>query len=417
MELIIYSGLEGLQRACELRCGGAVISVSQAGLLERLLTQETIQACYLDTSRGLPLAELEALAAAAQRRRTRVLVGLHGPARIAAAGLRAAGIAVCEERDVTRLADWIAGQLGITAMPAAGIPLIAVAAAKGGIGKTFVSAALAEGLRRRGLHVLVWDSDLANPGLVPLFRVPASAPSYLTLINGAAGSHAEALTTVIHRPAATRGDAQGWGQLDLLLGARGVAEPDDDLRLADWQTICSALPGIAPYDAVIIDTPPDYLRRPYATHVLQSGGWVILPTPPGARERNGVTHLLEHFRRTTTAPFQRCVLWPIEAEHGAAAAPAETARRLAAHYPPTAQLPTLPRVAQLAGLADELEEYVALLDLSPHSLFSSAVHQAVEQLCALIGIQPRRPMPSSGFWQRLREAALPRPRETAERRD
>ena len=416
MELVIFSALDGLSRACEARCGAAVISVSQLGLLERLLLQDAPQTCYLDTTRGTPPAELRALIATAQRAQVRVLVGLHGPARLAADSLRAAGVPVCEEHDAQRVAEWIAQQAGITVPPVVRRPVIAVAAAKGGIGKTFVTAVLAEGLRRRGLHVLVWDCDLANPGLVPLFRVPASAPSYLTLSAAApAGRQVDALAGLIYQPPATRADAQGWGRLDLLLGARGVAEPDDDLRLIDWQAVCAAIGGLSAYDVVLVDTPPDYLRRPYATHILQHDGWVILPAPPGARERNGVAHLLEHFRRTVTAPFERCVLWPVEPEQGVQAAAADSAGRLAEQYAPTAQLNTLPRVPQLAGLADELEEYTALLDLSPYGRFSTAVHQAVEQLCGLIGLQPRRPMPMLGFWQRVRDAALAR-RDLTERR-
>lgn len=417
MELVIFSALDGLQRACEERCGLAVISVSQPSQFEQLLAREAVTIGYLDSSRGTPLAELQALIAAAQRANRQVLVGLHGPARLAAAELRSTGIAVSDERDSGRLADWIAQQIGLPAAPAPRLPLIAVAAAKGGIGKTFVTAVLAEGLRRRGLHVLVWDSDLANPGLVPLFRVPASAPSYLSLIAaGPTAWQADAVAALVYQPPATRADAQGWGRIDLLLGTRGVAEPDDDLRLSDWQAICRAISALGTYDVVLVDTPPDYLRRPYATHILASGGWIVLPTPPGARERNGVTHLLEHVRRTVATAFNRCVLWPIEPEHGVQVAAGDAARRLAEQYAPTAQLTTLPRVPQLAGLADTLDEYVALLDLSPHGHFSSAVHQAVEQLCALIGLQPRRPMPPAGFWQRLREVALVRPREHDERR-
>jgi hypothetical protein len=41
------------------------------------------------------------------------------------------------------------------------------------------------------------------------------------------------------------------------------------------------------YDILLIDTSPDYLKRPYPTHVLQSGGYVVLPAPPGNRERMG----------------------------------------------------------------------------------------------------------------------------------
>jgi len=184
MELIIFSAIEGLQAEVEQLRDVAVLAPSRIDQVQRLLTgARPPDAIYIDDSRGTPLAELWDITARAQQVGARVMLGLAGPARSALPDALAAGIPATGERNPAVLADWIGAQIGRRrGSGVQRLPVIAIGAAKGGIGKTFATCVLAEGLRRRGLDVLVWDSDISNPGLVPAFRIPASAPSYLHLV-------------------------------------------------------------------------------------------------------------------------------------------------------------------------------------------------------------------------------------------
>ncbi|WP_245863456.1 ParA family protein [Candidatus Viridilinea mediisalina] len=237
-----------------------------------------------------------------------MLVNMYGMGQSLLNEARLLGLTTVTERDAAAVTAWIGQAMGVTARASGGrVPILAVGAAKGGIGKTFVTCLLAEGMRRRGFNVLVWDSDISNPGLVPAFRIPNSSPSYLHLIQrGAAHWNPTGITPFIFQPDHTRGGNAGWGEIDFLVGSHTVARVENDVRLPDWQGLYDGVAQLDAYDLVIIDTPPDYLRRPYATHTLMKGGVVVLPCPPGARERMGVAHMLDHLRETAPDRLNRC---------------------------------------------------------------------------------------------------------------
>ncbi len=98
---------------------------------------------------------------------------------------------------------------------------------------------------------------------------------------------------------------------------------------------------------MIIDTPPDYLKRPYATHTLMSGGTVVLPCPPGARERMGVGHMLEHFRDAAPERLNRSALLFMEPEKGVVTSIKTIIPLFGTRYPDVRALGTLPRAPRL----------------------------------------------------------------------
>ncbi|NTV64830.1 MAG: ParA family protein, partial [Oscillochloris sp.] len=187
----------------------------------------------------------------------------------------------------------------------------------------------------------------------------------------------------------------------MLIGSHSVARAENDVRLPDWQGFFDGVIAAEGYDLVLIDTPPDYLRRPYATHVLQQGGTVILPAPPGARERMGVGHLLDHFLAHAPNRLDNCLLLFMEPERGSTTSVSEVAGLFARRYPQVQALGSLPRSPRLASMADESDRYVSMLDLGPHSGFSQATHRVIDTLCRRIGLTPRLPMPRIHPWQRL----------------
>jgi hypothetical protein len=404
VELVIFSALDGLPAQLDQYRDLAVLAPSRLDQVARLVDgPQPPDALYVDDSRGAALPELWRVIAAAQGAGVRVLANFFGPAAGALNDAQGAGIPVTAERSPVAVAAWIGEQLGLRAgadvRPSA---VVAVGAAKGGIGKTFATCVLAEGLRRRGLRVLVWDSDISNPGLVPAFRIPSSAPSYLHLIQRGPSAWTPAgVRPFIFQPEHTRATAGGWGPIDFLIGSHAVARAENDVRLPDWQGFYAAVVVAEGYDVVVVDTPPDYLRRPYATHVLQSGGSVVLPAPPGARERMGVGHMLEHFRDHVPERLEHCALLFMEPERGVIATVPEVAALFARRYPQVGGIGALPRAPRLASLADEHDGYISMLDIGPHSQFAAAAHAVTDTLCARLGLLPPLPHPRSTLWQRL----------------
>ncbi len=404
MELILFSALDGLPVQLEQYRDLAILAPSRLDQVGRLIDgPRPPDALYLDDSRAAPLPELWQTVTAARRAGVRVLLNFAGPARAALNDAHGAGLPAISERAPDAVARWIGEQLALRSGGGQRqLPLVAVGAAKGGIGKTFATCVLAEGARRRGLRVLVWDGDISNPGLVPAFRIPSSAPSYLHLIQrGPAHWNPAALQPFIFQPDHTRATGDGWGPIDFLIGSHAVARAENDVRLPDWQGFYQGVAALDNYDIVIVDTPPDYLRRPYATHVLQSGGAVVLPAPPGARERMGVGHLLDHLREHAPDRLEHCALLFMEPERGVTASVSEVAALFARRYPQVGSLGTLPRSPRLASLADEHDSYISMLDIGPHSAFTTAVHRVTDTLCARLGLAPRLPMPRSSLLARL----------------
>jgi MinD-like ATPase involved in chromosome partitioning or flagellar assembly len=298
-------------------------------------------------------------------------------------------------RVAARVAVWIGGLVGLPMRAAAGQVTIAIAGAKGGIGKTLVVAMLAEGLKRRGLNVLIVDGDLSNSGIVPTFRIPSGFPSYLYLKNDGLGAFTP---TNVRRHIYTHAPSD----LHFLLGSEETANPLD-LNLGEWQAMMQAVRALDGYDVVLIDTGPEIKKRPYAIDAARSGGYVVLPTPPGRKERAGVGNALRVFEHHTPDLTDRCFLLYMEPEKGVTV-PIERVTPLFAHTWPRARtIGVLPRAPRQVSMADEEgDRYLSPLDVAPHSTFSRSVHHIVQRLCDQTGLKPALPMPKSSIWQRLR---------------
>jgi cellulose biosynthesis protein BcsQ len=393
--------MDGLAGRLEAYRDISIIAPSKIEQARRLVVGErSPEALYVDDTRGVPAVELWGLIQAAHGAQVKVLVNMIGLGQSLTNDARILGMEVNSERDAAAVAAWVGKSLGIEARGNASgnLPVIAVGAAKGGIGKTFVTCLLAEGLRRRGLRVLVWDSDISNPGLVPAFRIPNAAPSYLHLIQrGPSNWNPTGINPFIFKPDHTRGTS-AWGDIDFLIGSHAVARAENDVRLPDWQGLYVGVTQLDGYDVVVVDTPPDYLRRPYATHALLSGGTVVLPCPPGARERMGVGHMLDHFREVAPDRLDRCSLFFMEPERGVITKVSNIIPLFGKRYPEVKALGTLPRAPRLASLSDEHDGYISMFDLGPKTVFAQAAHLIVESLITQVGLKATLPMPKLKAW-------------------
>jgi MinD-like ATPase involved in chromosome partitioning or flagellar assembly len=395
MELFIVSTTPGLAEALHGYEGVQVSSLpSLARLKSMVASEQPPGAIYVEDTKGT-LQELWDVIRAAQSARVPILVGLQSVGLVHLSDFADAGLPVSEARDASALADWIGAQLGRRKLAAAGQITIAIAGAKGGIGKTLVVAMLAEGLKRRGLSVLVVDGDLSNSGIVPTFRIPSGFPSYLYLKNDGLGAFT---TTNVRRHIYTH-PASG---LQFLLGSEETANPLD-LNLGEWQAMMQAVRALDGYDVVLIDTGPEIKKRPYAIDAARSGGYVVLPTPPGRKERAGVGNALRVFEHHTPDLTDRCFLLYMEPEKGVTVSLDRVSPLFAQTWPRASTVGVLPRAPRQVSMADEEgDRYLSPLDVAPHSTFTRAVHHIVQRLCDQTGLKPALPMPKSSLWQRMR---------------
>ena len=395
IELLMVSATPGLGEALQGYAGLQVSSLPSLARVKSIVeSEQPPQAVYIEDTRGA-LAELWDVIRAAQRVQIPVLVGLQSVGLIHLADFVETGLSVSDARDAAALAAWIGGQLGVRKLAAAGQVTIAIAGAKGGIGKTLAVALLAEGLQRRGLKVLVVDGDLSNSGLVPTFRIPGGFPSYLYLKQDGISAFSPAnVRRHIYRHAASG--------IDFLLGSEETANPLD-LTLGEWQALMQAVRALDGYDVALLDTGPEIKKRPYAIDAARSGGYVVLPTPPGRKERAGVGTALRVFEQHAPDLTDRCFLLYMAPEHGATVGVERVAPLFAQTWPRTRAIGVLPRAPRQVSLADEEgDRYLSPLDVAPHSAFTRAVHHMVQSLCDQTGLTPAQPMPRSSLWQRIR---------------
>lgn len=395
IELLTVSTTPGLAEALH---GYAGLQVSNLPSLTRVKSivssDQPPYAVYIEDTKGT-LTELWDVIRVAQGRQVHVLIGLQSVGLVHLSDFVDAGLPVSDARDASTLADWIGAQLGVRKLAAAGQITIAIAGAKGGIGKTLVVAMLAEGLKRRGLSVLVVDGDLSNSGIVPTFRIPSGFPSYLYLKQDGLGAFTPAN---VRRHIYTH-EASG---LHFLLGSEETANPLD-LTLGEWQAMLQAVRALDGYDVVLIDTGPEIKKRPYAIDAARSGGFVVLPAPPGRKERAGVGNALRVFEQHTPDLTDRCFLLYMEPEKGVTVAIDRVAPLFAQTWPRAKAIGVLPRAPRQVSMADEEgDRYLSPLDVAPHSKFTRAVHHIVQTLCHQTGLAPSLPMPKSSLWQQFR---------------
>jgi MinD-like ATPase involved in chromosome partitioning or flagellar assembly len=396
MELVVVTNTPGLPESLQSFEGLQVSSLpSLARARSIIVSDQPPQALYVEDTRGT-LNELWDVIRAAQSKQVPVLVGLQSVGLMHMTDFMDAGLPVSDARESSTLASWIGEQLGMRKLAAtAGQVTVAVAGAKGGIGKTLVVAMLAEGLKRRGLQVLVVDGDLSNSGLVPTFRIPSGFPSYLYLKSEGLG----AFTPANVRRHIYQHQASG---IHFLLGSEETANPLD-LNLGEWQAMMQAVRALDGYDVILLDTGPEIKKRPYAIDTARSGGYVILPTPPGRKERAGVGNALRVFEQHTPDLTDRCLLLYMEPEKGVTVTVDRVAPLFRQTWPKAHALGILPRAPRQVSMADEEgDRYLSPLDVAPHSKFSRAVHHMVDALCGQTGLRAPLPMPKSSIWQQLR---------------
>ena len=395
IELLMVSNTPGLAEALHGYEGLQVSTLPSLTRVKSIIgSDQPPQAIYVEDTKGT-LTELWDVIRAAQGQQVRVLIGLQSVGMVHMSDFIDAGLPVSDARDAATLAEWVGAQLGVRKLAAAGQITIAIAGAKGGIGKTLVVAMMAEGLKRRGLKVLVVDGDLSNSGIVPTFRIPSGFPSYLYLKQDGLG----AFTPANVRRHIFKHEASG---IHFLLGSEETANPMD-FTLGEWQAMMQAVRAIDGYDVVLIDTGPEIKKRPYAIDTARTGGFVVLPTPPGRKERAGVGNALRVFEQHTPDLTDRCFLLYMEPEKGVTVAVDRVAPLFAQTWPQSRTIGILPRAPRQVSMADEEgDRYLSPLDVAPHSKFTRAVHHVVQSLCDQTGLRPPQPMPKSSLWQQFR---------------
>jgi MinD-like ATPase involved in chromosome partitioning or flagellar assembly len=395
MEIFLVSATAGLSEALAAY-EGVNIGSGALDFAARLLSSDRPpQVIYVEDTACGNVDGLWGFVQAARARQVTVLVSLQGIGLNRMTDFVDAGLPITDARGAAEISAWIGAQLGVRRRASVQQTVIAVAGAKGGIGKTVVVSSLAEGFKRRGLRVLVVDGDLSNSGIVPSFRIPSGFPSYLHIeADGPNAWAPENVRRYIYKHPATG--------IDFLLGSEQTVDPAD-MQRQQWMALMQAVRAIEGYDVVLVDTGPEIKKRPYALLVARDGGYVVLPSPPGRKEREGTGKALVVFEQAVAGRdlTDHCLLLFMEPEKGVTVTIPAIAPLFAQRFPRVRTIGTLPRDPHLLSVADENQDrYVCPLDLKPYSKFSIGLHQVVENLCGQVGLHPRLPMPQASFIQR-----------------
>ena len=130
--------------------------------------------------------------------------------------------------------------------------VVALCSQKGGVGKTSVTAGLADVLTRRGLRVLAIDAD-PQANLTDTLGV--QDPEF-TLNDVLAGGPDGAVTPGSVAQAFTRA-GPAWGSLDVVASELALANREQDQQLGREHRLRIVLDGCRPlWDAVLVDCPP-----------------------------------------------------------------------------------------------------------------------------------------------------------------
>ena len=223
LEVFLVSATPGLSEALSAY-EGVNIGSGAIDFAARLITSDRPpQVVYIEDSASRNIDDLWNFIQAARARQVTVLIGLQGIGLNRMADFVDAGLPITDGRGAHEISAWIGGQLGVRKRAAVQQTVIAVAGAKGGIGKTVVVSSLAEGFKRRGLRVLVVDGDLSNSGIVPTFRIPSGFPTYLHIQeDGPNAWTPENVRRYIYKHAASG--------IDFLLGSEQTVDPADMQR-------------------------------------------------------------------------------------------------------------------------------------------------------------------------------------------
>lgn len=401
IEILIVSDKQGSDTALSAYEGARVATGPSINFAQRMvMSDQPPQAIVVDDSKGT-IEELWSLVRACQTKRVPIYVGLFAAGIARAHDFRDAGIALAPDEVLSgqQFAAWVAQQLGLRERASKqGQVVIAVAGAKGGIGKTLLVTLIAEGLARRGLRVGIVDADVSNSGVVPAFRIDSGFPSFLQAKGDGPGAWTpDNLRKYIYRHKRTA--------ISFLLGSDETARINEDLTWQDWQQLMQAVRSLDEFDVIVVDTGPEMLRRPYALEVAANNGFVVFPVPPGRRERNGAYNALQFIASHSTPEvdlIQRCLLVFMQPEKGVTLDATSIQPKFAHLFPNASILGILPRASRQVSIADEEgDAYISPLDVSPWSPFSLAVYDLVEAICQRTALHPPLAKPKPNVFQRL----------------
>ena len=400
--LICVIGLPEVEAALRVYDGVNLMTGRTHEMVSTLLGgSQPVDAVVLDDSRST-LPELWATITLCRQHHVGVYLLLYGLGRERALEFQDAGCAVCTGTDEAAILPWLERELTLRQRTLTTQLHLAVASGKGGVGKSELMASLGAAAQARGVATVIADCDVANGSVRGQFGF-TTEPSFLRVtrdaqLTGTLTRHT--LAPYIHPHPATG--------LHVLLAPESTTS-DPDVPLADWKVAMRVLRE-HPFDLVLIDTPPEIVRRPYAWATLQAGGAALIPLPPGKRERTGAATFLHWVKSQDPALLERCFLVQIEPERGSVARGfLDTITQAALReYPGTRLVGRIPRDAKLLSLVSESEgPYQSPLQLAPASRYAQAIHGMLDTMGQQLGLSLPLPAPRSSWWARLTQRPQP----------
>lgn len=389
------------QQIAEQYAAQPVVLPSLHRLETMLRTDAPPAAVYIDDHALSPDDILRVAQLALTSQTPCVLVGVATPHSPVRAHLERMSIPFVDADAPDRVVKELAQRARLRQRIVAQAPMIAVAGAKGGIGKSLVVASLAVAMRKRGARVLVIDGDMTNSGVIPEFRIPPAYQSYLLLRSRDGGGFTpQSVADVVYRH-----EPSG---VDFLLGL-DEQSPSSDFVLGEWQSFMNAVQRLPEagrdfaYDIVFVDTGPDMKKRPYAIDIVRRGGWALLPLHPGRKERQGVAIALSFLDGAGGNDYlARTMVLGMEPERGSASRLRDVLPLVQQAYPNVIPIGVIPRDARLISVASETPDaFISPLDIGPYRPFSRAIHRVCSTIADVTGIRLPHPEPAAPWWRVL----------------
>ena len=397
-EVFLYSKLaDEIQPALGEYAVDIVAAPSIQRLLAMLQTPHPPAAVYIDDATLDAERILMVVNAALHVRTPHIIVGVFSRHTPLLSQLEQMSIPTVTTPSIADIVHAIVGRMHAERRITSSAAMIAIGSAKGGVGKSLIVFNLAVAMAMRGARVLVVDGDMTNSGIVPLFRIPQGAPSYLLL------RHEQRFTPEHVAQTIYRHEPSG---IDFLLNADAGNQPIDDFVLAHWNAFMLAvqrLPEVRrDYDVILVDTGPDMKKRPYVIDVIKRGGWAIVPVHPGRNERQGAATAFYYIASTLGADaLKRTMAIFVQAERGASVRIEQVIPAVRSEFPAVHHLPIIPRDPRLVSLTAEADGFVSPLHVAPHGTFAQRFHAACTMIAEKTGVALPLPEPKAPWWKRM----------------
>ena len=259
------------------------------------------------------------------------------------------------------------------------------ATAAGGARKSTSMLNLCLYLHRRGLRVLLVDTDIGQGALLTSLRVSNEPLEFYTTLPE---EYPDLVTTyptelvrrrIYHHPSG----------LDALFAGHGIRD-QLDMEPRQLDGLIDTIAQLD-YDVVCYDMPGDWKQRNVIVSLCaRSTTSPVVICPPGRKERTGALAALDVLskveREDGRTALDAAMICFAEGERDLTVTIAEVRNEILQRYPMLIDLGTLPHVPALISVVTEQQEFCSVFDIAPRHPYCMAVREAAHRWMDAVGL-------------------------------